>query len=416
MTQILNRFFTLLSIFVLFTTPVFASYEFALPFGAQESSVGGAVNSSTNGATSLYFNPAGLGGSAHGTEISVNVSPYVAKSTGAFNIPTATTLTGSAVLPEGGIFARYGVTEQFGVGIGVYGAAGSGGDYQPPLDLTALGSAVKPTISSQLIDMELALGAGYQISPEFSIGAAWRISFGSASFKSVSPTLTSTLSVDGLSAAQWGGFKIGAQYKELNNKWGVGTTFRTAVPLNLANGTVSGVLLSNGQSLPSSTGSTLTTQLPLSFTLGGHYTLLPNWRFMLQYDFTQYNALQTSTLAGSLAGSAFTISIPQNWSNLNMYRFGTEVTDVLPIPIRLGYVYATKIIPDNTASVSYVAPSDYNIFALGSGASLSDKMHIDVAFSYTFGTGQGQGTPSGLGDGSYSNKYYTLHTSLAYCF
>jgi long-chain fatty acid transport protein len=394
----------------------FASYEFLMPWSAKEMSMGGAATASVDGSQSLYFNPAGLA-NLKAAEMNSNISPYIIKSTGSLNFPTATTLTQSGSLsPNGGLFWGTKLNEKLGIGVGVYGAAGATNKYGV-MDLTSAGAVVNPEVSGNLADLEFAVGAGYHLTPELSIGAAWRVSVISSYIKTFNPDPANlfSLNIDGLTGSNFAGFRFGAQYRPVEANWGLGASFRTAVPINLKNGTISGVALKTNTALAGAADGTVTTSLPWELTVGGYYQLLSNWRFVLQYDFAQYNSLKSFDVTGTLGGVAFVTPLAQNWNNQSRLRLGTEVTDIIPVPIRLGYVLTSQVIPNDRASTAFATPPGLaSGFAIGSGVDFTKKLHFDGAISYVSGSGDATNTAFALSDGHYTFTGWNFHTTFIY--
>ena len=93
------------------------------------------------GPQALLWNPAALAGPV-GLQINGNFSPTWAMFSGPMVLNSNTVQTSNTrFLPVGGAFASYGITPQWGIGVGYYVVAGNSADYDQvqPGSLAALG-------------------------------------------------------------------------------------------------------------------------------------------------------------------------------------------------------------------------------------------------------------------------------------
>jgi long-subunit fatty acid transport protein len=393
--------------------------ESPVPFGGRYAGSANAAASSVSGAPSLYFNPAGLGG-IKGTEINLSLAPNLISMSGPFNLPAANTLSATAVTPGGGIFASHAVTDKLGLGAGVYFPAANGSSLGT-VDLSALGASFRPELSGAIYALELSLGAGYQVTPEISLGAAWRASSVRGALKTLSadgaPSTWSELEISGLSGTNFTGFRVGGQYRATDESWGAGIVFRNSVPWELKGGTTSAKLLSSGATVPGGTDATETTELPWQLGLGADYLVLPQWRLLLQYEFTHYAANREILLTGTLGGTAFSQAAPLAWNNMHALRVGSELDLIQNWPLRFGLAYNSKMVPTDKATVARAEPpaAMYTLTA-GTGTSFGEHWRTDLGVSLHYSKGTAAGTEGGVGDGEMKFFVTTFHLGASYAF
>lgn len=159
-----------------------AGFEKSVFWDAHYAAIAGAAQSSVTGPQALYWNPAALAGSP-GLQVNADFSPTWAQYSGPQVLNSNTVQNSNTkFLPVGAGFISYGVTPQWGIGVGYYVTAGSAADYDSvtPGSLSALGITYAPPIKGDLSVTELSIGTGYELLPGLKLGAGYRLVFVSA--------------------------------------------------------------------------------------------------------------------------------------------------------------------------------------------------------------------------------------------
>jgi long-chain fatty acid transport protein len=388
--------------------------------------VAGAAVSGADGAEALYFNPAGMAGK-EGLEVSGNFSPILSKFSGPFN-PNQSVDGNTSFSPAFGVMSKYGLSRDLSIGAGVYVGAGSKAVFQ---DVAFGAYTMRPTVQTNLYEVEASLGAAYQIIQGLKIGAAYRVSFINARFSSESTkdlgggnVLLNFVDLQNLTKTKWNGFRLGAQYTSNDNRWGLGVTWRTPIDF-IAKGTSSGQFETrNGTTLVSAfTGNytggdvSVASSLPSQISAGADYAIIPEkLRLLAQYTWTEYHRNQTlgidgSVSAAALGGANAIPSVNLGWSNETRIAGGLICTEVPTWAFRAGYAWVSQVQPNNSALPQLVAPGAAHTITVGAGKQMSENLELDTAFEYDTASGTGEPNAT-LGD--YSSKAYTLHFGATY--
>ena len=402
-------------------------------WSAKYSAVGGAAASNVEGAQSIYFNPAGLSKS-HALELDLNyVSAMVTKSAplkpeGADptkgDTPKRMPYT---YLPLGGFFAAHQVNQRLGIGGGAYIAGGTGGSYDD-VDFGSSFPTLRPDIDSTIFIVEFALGAGYEILPGLSIGAAWRPNFVRLDSQVAIPSDDILLAPELNHASDFilGGYRLGIQYSPNDSRWGVGAAFRSENSFE-AKGKSSGKSQLAGDSTISSIQGgdvTAKAKIPMQYSLGVHFDSSQKLRFMTQYDFIRSSRVKQLTLSGDDIGvtgvgdipiSSF--SSPLEWKDQHSYRFGVQYLLTEIWTVRGGYVFSSQVTPDDRASSTATSPGNEQSFIVGAGREIrvfSKLIQMDLATEYGQAYGQGKNSKAGSLDGQYSEQVFGLYTGFSY--
>ena len=233
---------------ILATSQAFAAgYEKATIWSGKQTGKGSAAVADTVGSEALFFNPAGLAG-MEGGQVSLNVSPGFVKFDGKAQILNAQVNGNTKFISPFGVLASYGLTPQWGFGIGYY-VSGGNKAYQEGLDYSSLNPAYdqsRITLKNDVRIFEWAVGTGYEIIPGLKIGAAYRIVHVGADFAFAgqnplgggAAVLTNVFAND-LGVTRYNGFKAGLQYQSESKVWGFGANWRSDISAILK-GTTSG--------------------------------------------------------------------------------------------------------------------------------------------------------------------------------
>jgi hypothetical protein len=410
-----------------FNTKAWASgYEKTVFWSGKWGGVAGAAVSAAEGAEALFFNPAGMVGK-EGMEVSGNFSPTFAKFSGPF-IANQTVDGNTTFSPVFGLLTKYGLSKDFAVGAGVYVGAGSKAVFDN-VDLTPY--AMKPQVQTNLYEVELSLGAAYQVLPGLKIGAAYRVAFVNARFSSMSTTnlgggnvLLGYVDLDNLSKTKWNGFRLGAQYTSEDNRWGLGVSWRTPIDFT-AKGKASGQFETrNGTTLVSAlTGNytggdvSVSSSFPSQIQAGANYEVIPQKvRLLAQYTWTEYHRNQTLAIDGTLNAAALggNVAIPSvnlGWMNETKIAGGVVCTSVPEWAFRAGYAHVSQVTANNAAKPNLVAPGSANTFTLGAGKQITEALDVDGAVEFSKGSGTGE--PAAI-TGDYSAQAVTVHLGATY--
>jgi long-chain fatty acid transport protein len=352
--------------------------------------VGGAAVSAVQGAESLFFNPAGLAMNHPGFEVSGNFSPTWGQFKGPINTANQQLSTGYNFSPVFGALVDYGITPQWGIGVGAFVSAGTKADYSGVDYPNGLPSG---DVKSDIYVVDYSIGTGYEVIPGLRIGAAWRISQVKAGLKTVAPTSGSGFagpavyeSIDNITATKYNGFRVGAQYTAPDKKWGLGANYRSNVDFTgtgSLSGSINAPTIGKVQDLPSADVK-VGSALPAQIEVGGNYAALDNVRLFLDYVWTNYSHNQNL----SLSGSPYVANIPLGWKNMSNVRFAAECTALQDWAFRAGYVYTSQVTPESYARATFTAPGHGNTITVGAGHNVMTNLEVNGAVerSWTSGT------------------------------
>ncbi|MDR3606815.1 MAG: hypothetical protein P4M08_05460 [Oligoflexia bacterium] len=390
-----------------------AGFEKNILFSGKYAGRAGTGVSDARGAEALFFNPAGLASGTPGIEATGDFSPTWAK----FTAP----LTQSGVGVNGnttydslyGAFASYNINEHWGFGVGSYAGAGAHAEYDgATLSYPGLGT-VTNDVKARIYDTEASIGTGMEILPGLRLGAAWRATHVSATLNQLQATTSSIASVsfNDLGVWRYNGFRLGAQYTNPDNTWGLGVTWRTAVNFNTAgnvSGTVSSALTGGTPTAVASTPATLGSTLPSQVTVGGNYQLMPKTlKGFLEYVWTNYSTDQQLSVGGVFAGQTLPNQV-LGFTNQSNIRLGFECTAVPNWVFRAGYVWTSQVTPNVPANPVLEPPAHADTITVGAGTTLiADLLEVNGAFEYDWV--DGSGTSAQAIAGEYSAKSYDLH-------
>jgi long-subunit fatty acid transport protein len=441
---------SVLGIFV--SSQVFAAgFEKSVFWSGHYSALAGAAQSSVTGPEALYWNPAGLAGS-EGLQISGDFSPTLSKFSG--NVPnggaallatsqgaspavaqnTAQTnpksiSSNTSFTPVGAAFISYGITPQWGVGIGYDVVGGTRADYDS-VDFGFPSGFITPPLKADLSITELSLGTGYEVMPGFKVGASYRVTFVHADLDvansgavGTNATFTS-VQLAGLSQTTWNGFRVGAEYAPKDSPWGIGAVWRSRVNFN-ATGSASVQTTEDGPATGGTpvTGATNTGSgnvggtLPMRLDAASHYTFSPAWTGFVGYSFTNYDqdqALNFGTTVASPLGGNVSGAVPLSWSNMHNIRGAVEYNGFDGTPIRFGYVWTSQVTAAGDANPTIASPGTGNTFVLGTAHKITPNLTLDAAFEYSRDSGSVaaadlNGGAATTATGDYSAKAYVLH-------
>ncbi len=403
-----------------------AGYEKAALWHAKWTALGGAATGAVNGSESLYFNPAGLAGGKEMLDLSANFSPTFAKFEGPL-LPGESPVEGNREFkPVSAGFLRFKLTDQLGLGAGVYVSGGSAAGSEI---VAVTGFTAKPDFATELSLVEYSLGLGYDlaaVADGLKLGLAWRALHANARFASATAVPgVGLIGVDikELADTRFNGWRVGLQYAPTDSQWGLGVTYRSRVDFLAKSTDVSGKSEIGGTKV-TTTGTEIAalTSFPEQVAIGGYFDPLPSLlRTYLEYSFTRYAINNFVDFSGSFTARIATVQAPdiqQNWNNQHNGRIGLEYMGFEKFPIRAGYVYTSQVTPDDLALGTFASPGAGHLIALGTGTTfMGDALGVDIAGEYSFASGEGQGVNSlgqTIGPGKYKSNAFTGHLTVSY--
>jgi long-subunit fatty acid transport protein len=363
-------------------------YEKTFPFSAKQIGLAGAAMSNVNGPDSLY---------------SVNEAPVLAA-----NTPLKSK---RGFLPIGAIMASYEAMENLTLGVGAYVMGGLAVDYG---DVTIAPGYAKSQKAS-LTDIEFAYGVAYKVTPEFNLGATWRISLVSSNVAMIAPDGVGGANhirfVD-LSDKHFAGFSFGGQYRPTGGSWGLGAFLRTPVSF-----TAAGTATLENSAAPGTVNAigaaSLTSTLPVLFGFAGDFVVAENIKLYAQYDWTNYKKNKAIAIVNTTLNGAGLSELAQAWNDKHSIRLGFEYLGVEGWPLRMGYALQSAVTNSANASSIYTAPGEAHALAFGTGSKfLEDKLSIDLAFDF----GWVNATATAPLAGTYKTSAIGGHMSGTYTF
>lgn len=412
----------------------FASgFEKGINWGAKEASYGG-IGVVDKGANALWFNPAGLLNDKAGHQVSFNLSPTWASSSGPIDSNNDSVSTSSLqVVPS--LIYDFTVNDTWAFAIGYYAAAGVKGDYYGN---SMIGTNNTSNVYGDVSDIELSLGAAYKVNSQWQVGLGYRISYVKAAYSGVSftsPTNTANwlnLSVQNLSETDYTGYKLGVQYKPAENTK-IGLEYRSEVKLNMQ-GNYGGTVNQGSVSLPiDGSNATLRSTMPMQVVLGAEQDY-EKWRALAQYDWTQYSRVGELNVDGSVTANGGTVAvqggglhIQEHWNDQHVIRLGGEYMG-WSWPLRFGYSWTNQVTDSSYASPAAFPPAMLHTLAVGTGqtfAIMDHPLEFNAAVEYDMSSGSANGAQAGQPFDSNVNQtragtvalnIWAMHLNAMYSF
>lgn len=406
-----------------------AGYEKNILWSGRHAGVAGTGAAWASGPEALYFNPAGLVTKQGDRSIVVDISPTMSQ----FKAPVVqdnVQQSGSTdYYAPFALFYQSTPSDKFGYGAGIYVGGGSKATYGE-LDLSSQGTyTMKPTLYSNLAEIEASLGAAYNVSSALKVGAAYRFAMINAAFSSaqslVLPGPTNAVAVVDLQDLKGTAhsFRVGAQFHPEQAPYGVGVSVRAGMNVAVA-GTSAPQLEASGGGMQSITGGGVTvhTTLPAQVSAGGYYDIKPDeWRAHLEYVWTQYSKVKTVGIDGTTTtafGTADIADLTQNWKDQHSVRVAGEYMKT-KYPVRFGYAYTTNVENPDYPKAIFFAPSPTHTITIGTGRGTDDgKWMYDLAADYNWASKSTNQAASDIGSrrGSYETMTAAIHAGVSYKF
>ncbi len=376
------------------------------------------------GADALYFNPAGIATRTAGQQMSINVSVSQVQAKGPINNSNDQETSIAGISPVGGVLYSYAIDSKLAFGAGIYGLAGGAIKYNA-INFPGYVGGPLPAYSDLSV-AEIAVGAAYRFTSEFSAGLALRYDIYELSqaqpSRQIGGIALAAPEFSKLKGTDMKGFKLGGQY-QLGKSTRLGLTYRSETSATLSGEMTGGLIESpifSARFDPANASVKMT--IPQALTLGANFILDPKWSLVTEYCWTNYAKLKDLTMVtdSGLVGTQVSV---QNWKDMNTFRVGTEYR-AGRIPIRFGYAYSSQVTDADLASPTMAPPAPTHSLSLGSGLFFKigkSPAVFDYAVDYASSSGTG-GTASvtnGADDhrqGTYSISVLSIHSSFRFGF
>jgi long-chain fatty acid transport protein len=335
----------------------------------------GAVIASTNNASAIYYNPAGIA-ELDGVHIDIGaalVRPH-AEFTSAEDGVTTGVNTDNVLIPQG--FASWRVSQTVAVGIGAYAPFGLRLDWpasspgrtnirQADLRTFFITPALGVNLSSWVPG--LSFGAGPDLVPA-SVRLDRDILFGSD---------VGTVAIDG-SAFGFGG-RVGISYRPPSlPAFAVGLSYRSPVALDFSGEADFDAPIAYRGSLPPDGDVETSVTLPQSVNAGFLITPVPELEFELDLNWrgwSSYDKLEAELPDGSVDLQ------PKDWHDSFTLRLGGEYTFDRRWSVRAGGVWDQAPVPSNRLDFQ-VPDVDRVDVSLGFGARFNERVTVDLGALY----------------------------------
>jgi len=154
------------------------------------------------------------------------------------------------------------------------------------------------------------------------------------------------------------------------------------------------------------------THFPQVVSGGARWQVHPRWRLLAQVDwinwhdaFDQLPIILThgnnADLNGVVGSSTLRDEVPLHWKDQWVYRAGVEYTLSEHFSLRTGYSYGRNPVPNDTLTPLTAAITEH-LFTAGAGCTFG-RFRVDLAYQYDVPNTEHVGT-SGLRSGEYSNS------------
>lgn len=388
-------------------------YEKAIMWSGKWAALGGSASAAVDGSDAIFFNPAGLV-DGNDREITVSLSPTISK----VNAPILTSgeqESGEQIVsPIFAVTYKQKVNEKVAFGASMAAAGGAKAKFEG-VDFATVTHDV--TQMTSIENLEISLGAGFQVSETWSFGAAWRATLIAAEIQAVAPNATpglTQLNFSDLTASNLSGLRLGAKFKP-SAEWGMGLTYRSEVSFE-ADGKFQAL------NYPTATPDTpvdppivsttdvkgVESTFPSSFSLDYFRHLNERWTIYWGYTKASYSVNE----AVNLGDNGLQPELEQHWNDAEIVRFAGEYKSLKDWVLRGSYIYTSQVVPEDYAFSTFPTPGAGHSIVIGGGKTLLDKYVFDIAFEYGWAEAKDI-TNSSTINGDYDTSIYSLHASVS---
>ena len=364
-------------------------YDTPILYSARHMGMGGTAIGYVNDPSSLFHNPAGLGG-VRGFEVLGNISPLmgtITTSPGSGEdsperpadgfYPTRTTERG--VSPLFLVGAAYRIAEPVTFGFGVYPVAAAAGEYKLLSAPLGAGMPQVPYIDkTRLVFLEFSPGVSVEIIKGLYVGAGYRVTM--TTLERVKGNEANpqefNFEVSGVDAT---GVRAGVQYRP-NDNFSVGLVYRHRIDPELKADKVHAFYsMRDGKT-------TFTLPSKLGVGVSGKMERL-HGALDLEYGFYSQNT--TSVLSAErtdiVPPKTERVTNYFEWQNAITTRVGLEylLGPESQIPVRVGYIFDGKVGNKMYPTPFGTPPAPSHSFTAGAGYR-GEKWQTNVAFAYRF--------------------------------
>jgi long-chain fatty acid transport protein len=365
--------------------------------------MGGSSLADTDDATATAINPANLTGIERWSA-TATFTPFMVANSAPF-APGGESDGDRMFVPL--MFAGAGVRvfDHAVTGFAIYAESGAGAHYS---ELPELGGM---SMDFKLGVIEAALPFSYEISDQFSLGAALRLGFTTMSTDMPFDAGGGPMRVEqSMSGVGLPGVSAGLRYQPIE-QLSLALNYRSKLKMKIdGDGTASGA--AGAQSLKvESEWST-----PHSFGLGAAYSVIPEQlliatdvRYVLLDD-----AVDDLEMDIDMEGVPAPIEnvIALQWKNSLTWGTGVEYHAARWLPLRAGYNLTTSGTAKDHATALTPAPGLLHSFTVGAGVAL-DELAFDLGAAYGTGSADVTSTVNGP-PGTYSTTYFMFALSGTY--
>jgi long-subunit fatty acid transport protein len=366
-------------------------YDTPILYSARHMGMGGTAIGYVNDPSSLFHNPAGLGG-VRGFEVLGNISPLtgtITTSPGSGQdgappppadgfYPTRTTERG--VSPLFLVGAAYRIAEPVTLGFGVYPVAAAAGEYKL-LSAPVSNSPQVPYIDkTRLVFLEFSPGVSVELMKGLYLGAGYRVTMTTLErVKGVEANPQEfNFEVSGVDAA---GVRAGVQYRPSDN-FSVGLVYRHRIDPELKADKVRAFYeMRDGRT-------TFVLPSKLGVGVSGKMERLHG---ALDVEYGFYSQNTTSTLSAERTDIVKTERVINyfEWQNAITTRVGLEylLGPESQIPVRIGYIFDGKVGNMMYPTAFGTPPVPSHSFTAGAGYR-GEKWQTNLAFAYRFASSE----------------------------
>lgn len=364
---------------MIWTSTAFAAgYDTPMTHSAKYIGMGGTAIGTVNDASALYHNPAALS-RVSGFGLAVSVSPLFGQLQASPHPEAINIKSNPSFSPFFMVAASYAITDRVTVAAGFYPLGGGGGGYSYDYT-TSSGAARSVEDTTQLTFLEASVGVSVKLLDYLSVGVAWRGTMTSFERKVVNTDdgkANDYINMD-MSANNWRGLRAGLSF-QMNDNWGLGLTYRHRIDTQVLTdkAVVTGIPAENGSydfTIPSKLG------------LGG-FVNFDKWRLALDVEYAFNSQNGEAEVKGKAFGTKVAVKNIANWSDSVTVRIGGayKVTDMLEA--RLGFAHDTQAANNQYPTAFGTPPGATNVFTLGAGVQLTDRIQVSVAVAHRRGSG-----------------------------
>jgi long-chain fatty acid transport protein len=123
--------------------------------------------------------------------------------------------------------------------------------------------------------------------------------------------------------------------------------------------------------------------IPNVLFVGAAYEVMPNLKVMAAYDFERWSTYKNDEFVGA---DGFTVKVPRNYNNSQVFRMAAEWTKLSFLPALTGRAGILRSISDQPTDTLSPSLTDGNSWAvsLGAGYNVTPGLRVDVGYQHAF--------------------------------